>query len=96
MSRYDVARSGDYSLSSVEMAVALGAIPPQRRSNAWLLLMAAPVATAAAREALRSGNPAPLDSSWWTLLGPAIVSTVGAVGLFATRYSATRPRLRCY
>jgi hypothetical protein len=92
MTRYDLARGGDYSLSSLEMGVALSAIPPQRRSNAWLLLLGAPVATSLAREALRSGGRNALAPDYWTILGPALVSGVAGVFLW---HSATRSRTRC-
>jgi hypothetical protein len=92
--RYDAARTGDYSLSSLEMGVALNAIPPQRRSDAWLLLLAAPIGTAALREVLRHGKPGDLAPNYWTLLGPAITSALSGAFLFATRYSATQGRSR--
>jgi hypothetical protein len=91
---FAVVRSGDYSLSSAEMAIALSAIPPRRRSNAWLLLLGAPVASAAVREAIRGGPNTPFTSNWLTLIGPVAVGAVGALGLFATRYAATRERPR--
>jgi hypothetical protein len=92
---YAVARSGDYSISTAEMAIALSAIPPHRRSNAWLLLMGLPVGASVAREAIRGGGNSPLPRNFLTVIGPAAVAILGTVGLIATRYAATRPRARC-
>jgi hypothetical protein len=91
-----VVRSSDYSISSLEMALAISGFPPARRNNAWLLALAAPIATAGVREAIRPkflGDGA--KSSAWALLAPALVSLAGAGALLMTKYGGPRFRRRC-
>jgi hypothetical protein len=87
-----VVRSSDYSIGELEMALALSSFPPERRKNAWLLALAAPIATAGIREAIRPkflGDDAKANP--WALLAPALVGLAGAGVLLMTKYP---PRFR--
>jgi hypothetical protein len=88
-------RSSDYALGELEMALAISTIPAQRRHPAWLLALAAPVATAGIREAIRPKLAPDANASAWALLGPALVGLAGAGALLMTRYGAPRARCRC-
>jgi hypothetical protein len=91
-----VVRSSDYSIASAEMALAIGSIPPARRSNWWLLALAAPIASASVREAIRPKFFNETQASPWTLLAPALVGLAGAgVLLLGKHYTSPRARHSC-
>src|SRR5947208_9684905 len=81
-----VVRSADYSISELEMALAISGFPAARRNNAWLLALAAPIATAGIREAIRPRFFQKYDvkSTAWALLAPTIVGLAGAGALIMT------------
>ncbi len=91
----DFVRSSDYCIPSLQMTLAIASIAPARRSNWWLLALAAPLASAAAREAIRPKFVPAARATGWTLLVPTLVGLGGAAALLATRYAAWRPRRRC-
>jgi hypothetical protein len=88
-----IVRSSDYSIGELEMALALSSFPPGRRKNAWLLALAAPVATAGIREAIRPKFFRNEKATPWALLAPTVVGLAGAGLLLMTRYG-NRPRVR--
>ncbi|HEY6002863.1 MAG TPA: hypothetical protein VIV57_08295 [Anaeromyxobacter sp.] len=90
-----VVRSSDYSLGELEMALAISSFPPERRKNAWLLALAAPLATAGVREAIRSRFFRNERATPLALLAPALVGLAGAGVLLMTKYSRPRFRGRC-
>jgi len=92
-----VVRSADYSISELEMALAISGFPAARRNNAWLLALAAPIATAGIREAIRPRffPRREVKSTAWALLAPTIVGLAGAGALLMTKYGSPRFRHRC-
>ncbi len=92
-----VVRSGDYSISTAEMALAISSFPASRRNNAWLLALAAPLASAGIREAIRPRFFEKYDvkASAWALLAPTLVGLAGAGALLMTKYGGPRFRHRC-
>lgn len=90
-----VVRSSDYSIGELEMALAISSFPPERRKNAWLLALAAPLATAGIREAIRPKFFGHEKATPWALLAPTLVGLAGAGVLLMTKYSGPRFRGRC-
>lgn len=91
-------RSGEYSISAAEMALAISSFPASRRSNAWLFALAAPLASAGIREAIRPRFFEKYDvkASAWALLAPTLVGLAGAGALLMTKYNGgPRFRHRC-
>jgi hypothetical protein len=88
-----VVRSSDYSIGELEMALAISSFPPARRKNAWLLALAAPIATAGIREAIRPRFFSNEKATPWALLAPTLVGLAGAGVLLMTKYGS-RPRFR--
>jgi hypothetical protein len=88
-----VVRSSDYSLSTLEMTLAIASVAPARRSNWWLLALSAPVASAAVREAIRPKFFRETPASPWALLAPTLVGLAGAGALLVTKYYGL-PRFR--
>jgi len=93
-----VVRSADYSISELEMALAISGFPAARRNNAWLLALAAPIATAGIREAIRPRFFQKYDvkSTAWALLAPTVVGLAGAGALLMTKYGSSARFRRRY